>query len=184
MKYLLVILFVGVYSAHSQTLFKGLEYGMTKSEAKSEFRKNKEDYNDIDVGNGFKYRLYHQNFEYWEEDKLTAITFSPKGGAMGISYDNAVGYLNYSKSFFEALGYTVFFEPNYWNAPLNFKSKYGLLMESQDKTKMVQLFPTVTKAYGSNIYNVVLKLYEYDVYMKTWNQEHEVNQDKIENSGF
>ena len=45
---------------------------MTESEAKTEFKKNKNDYTTVDIGNGFLYRIYRQNFVF-DENKLVGV---------------------------------------------------------------------------------------------------------------
>ena len=170
-------------SGFSQTIYKGLDYGMSKDEAVDTFRADRDEYTTVDIGNGVKYRIYQQNFVY-EDDKLVGVVFNPKGAAFGQSYDEAVIYLDYTRSFLEGLGYTVFSEPEYWNAPLNFKSKYGLLMVNPDKTAVAQLYPTSTKAYNHTTFLVLLKLYNYDTFMK-WHEKEVANlEEKAENSGF
>ena len=65
MKKLIVLILIPFFSfGQSKSIFKGLEYGMTKSEAKKEFKKNKKDYTTVDIGNGFLFRIYQQNFLY------------------------------------------------------------------------------------------------------------------------
>jgi hypothetical protein len=61
--------------------YKGLYFGMTKSEAKSEFQKNKEEYTTAQIG-GFLYRLYTQNNKYDNQGRLFQIGFVAKGSGM------------------------------------------------------------------------------------------------------
>ncbi len=42
----------------SQSLFKGLEYGMSKKDVNMEFKKNKELYQLVDLGNGVTFQIY------------------------------------------------------------------------------------------------------------------------------
>lgn len=163
----------------SQEIYKGFEYGMTKDEAKSEFRENKDEYKTIDLGNGFVYRIYHQNFTF-ENGELVGITLTPKGSALGQSYESVVGYLEYSRAFFEKLNYTTFFEPEYWNGPENFSSKYGLLMVNPEKSKMVQIYPV--NAGGSLITR--MDIYNYNHFMNWYEEEKKRMEEKAENSGF
>ena len=61
------IIFTLALLAYNQYLvvnlyIKVLEFGMSKAEAKKEFKANKSDYITVDLGNGFLYRIYQQNF--------------------------------------------------------------------------------------------------------------------------
>jgi hypothetical protein len=170
-------------SAFSQTIFKGLEFGMTRDEAVDAFRADRDEYTTVDIGNNFKYRIYQQNFIY-EDGKLTGVNFRPKGSAFGQSYDEATSYLEHTRQFFENLDYEVFFEPEYWNAPQSFKSKYGLLMVNPEKTVMAQVYPTKTTAYNNTTYLVLIDLYNYDDFLKTYKNEEEKQQKIRESSGF
>jgi len=167
----LILLFGFLCQINAQTIFKGLEAGMTESQAKNEFKDNKDSYIDIQVGNGFDYRIYRQNFIFSSE-KLFGVVFSPKGAAMGQTYDNCVSYLNYSRGFLEKLGFSVFLEPEYWNAPMNFNSRYGLLMVNEDETVVAQLYPTNYDLYGRKHFLVKLELYNYEMYMDIYDKSH------------
>ncbi|MFC6858260.1 hypothetical protein [Zunongwangia atlantica] len=175
---LLSIAFVAL--ANGQAIFKGLEYGMSPESAKKEFRANKDDYKSVDLGNGFLYRIYQQNFQF-KDEKLVKVLMTPKGAALGQNYDSAKSYLEYSRAFFEDLNYEVFFEPEYWNGPQNFGSKYGLLLMNPDKTTMVQMYPV--KLQG-NTFIVNLEIYNYDQFMEWYKAEDDRMTEKAENSGF
>lgn len=181
--YISIMAIVFGLSASSQTIFKGLEYGMTADEAITEFKKNKDKYDAVDLGNGFVWRTFKRGFLY-DSDGLVGVSFNAKGGALGIGHDATTQYLEYTRAAFESKSYVLFFEPDYWQYPLNFSSKYGLLMSSPDKSIMVQLYPvTQGTAYG-NLYLPILKVMNYDWFMAQWDKGHEVNAEKIENSGF
>lgn len=161
-------------------IYEGFERGMTKDEAKDEFRDNKDKYKAVDLGNGWVWRLYHQNFIYDETDALTSVYFTPKGGALGVSYDNTVGYLEQTKLFFDNLGYEVIMKQDYWNAPHNFKGTYGLLMHDPDKKRVVQLFP----AKGGNVMIPNMIVHDYDWFMKALETQGEQMNEKAEATGF
>jgi len=167
----------------SQAIFKGLEAGMSKDEAVKEFRQNRDEYINIEVGNGFAYRIYQQNFEF-TDNKLDVILLSPKGSAMGQGYYEAVDWLDYTKTFFDKLNYREFYVPEYWNAPLNLRSKYGLLMHNPEKTVMLQLYPVNYNVGNSRSYLVKLQLYNYDQFMGWYEAEKEVQDVIAEKSGF
>lgn len=185
MKYFL--LYAGVVllcnSAIAQSIFKGLEYGMTQDEAVSAFRADRDQYTTVNIGNNFKYRIYQQNFIY-QNRKLIGVNFRPKGAALGQSYEDAVSYLEHTRQFFEDLNYELFFEPEYWNAPQNFNSKYGLLMVNPEKTVIAQVYPTKTTAYNSTSYLVMMDLYNYENFLKLYENEKLKQNEIKEKSGF
>lgn len=169
--------------AFSQTIFKGLNREMSKSDAKKEFKKNKSEYDNVDFGNGFVWRTFNQNFIF-DNGGLVGVLFSPKGALMGLSHDGATSYLEFSKAFFENKGYTVFLEPEYWQYPINFRSKYGLLMYDTDRTIMVQLYPYKGYASGKMYYTAYMKVLNYDWFMDEYEEQNEILEEKSENSGF
>ena len=169
--------------AFSQTIFKGLDYGMSPNEAKKEFKSNKSAYDSVDFGNGFVWRLFFQNFIY-ENNELVGVLFSPKGALFGVGHDATTSYLEFSRAFFEHKEYTVFFEPEYWQYPLNFNSTYGLLMCDKDKSIVVQLYPFTSGATGTTTYFPYMKVLNYDWFMKQYNNHVEILEEKSENSGF
>jgi len=183
MKYffLLFIFIVSVIS-NAQPIYLGLEYGMTKDQAILEFQQNKDKYNNIDLGNGFAWRLFKQNFIY-QNDSLVGLTFSPVGGAFGLSYDITVRYLNYTRDFFEKKGYTLIAENEYWNAPENFIAKgyaFGLLLANEDQTIIVHLYPYKFQ----DRYNAYFKVLNYDWFIKV-GELHKANvEEKQDNTGF
>jgi hypothetical protein len=93
--------------------------------------------------------------------------------------------LESAKEFFEKLGYEIFFQPEGWNEPKNYKSlrERGLLMFSSDKVKMVHIHPD---KFGLSIgYFIIIKLTNYDVFLKNYRTKE--NLEKVEfniDSGF
>lgn len=166
-----------------QTIYKGFETGMSEKEVKDEYKAHKDEYSEIDTGNGFFYRTYRNHMIY-SDGGLVGIKFMPKGSAMGLGYDNTVLYLDHTKDFLTSLGYEVFFEPEFWNAPLNFSSKYGLIMTNQDKTTVAHLYPIVMDTGAGKSYNMALAIFNYDQYMEWYNEAKEKKQETAENSGF
>lgn len=185
MKKLLLISVFAVMSSSlfAQSIFKGLEYGMSKTEAKKEYKTNKAEYDNVDFGNGFRWRAFHQNFIIVNND-LVGILFTTKGTLLGLSHDGATSYLEYSRAFFEKKGYTVFLEPEYWQYPVNFRSKYGLLMHDEDKSIVVQLYPGSGYANGTSVYFAYMKVLNYEWFMNEFQAQKEINEEKSENSGF
>jgi len=185
-KLLLLFVVLFVHNVHSQTIFKGLEYGMTKAEAKAEFKKNKADYTSIDIGNNFFYKT-NKASQLFENDKLVGIWFVPKGYTFGMGYDNCKLYLEYTRTFFEDLGYEVFLEEKWWNAPLNYEksgSKWGLVLNKPDKSVLVEMFPVAVKTGNTTGYYLNLKLWNYDTWVKNFESERGKQSSKIAESGF
>ena len=186
-KILIILFFSLIYQVNAQDLrqsiYKGLVFGMSKSEAKKEFKKNKATYTTVDIGNGFLYRIYQQNFIY-DNGKLVGVLFSPKGAGLGQSYDSAKSYLVHTRGFFEKLEYETFIDNEWWNAPLNYiksGSKWGLVLNKKDKSTIVQIFP---QSLGSNNYLVNLRIWHYDTWMGYFNTENKIQETKVDKSGF
>jgi hypothetical protein len=158
---------------------------MSKSEAKKEFKKNKDDYKTVDIGNGVLYRIYRQNFIY-KNNKLAAVTLNPKGSAFGMSYDLTRNYLTMTRSFFESLNYQTFIENKWYNAPINYlksSSKWGLVLNKEDKSTIVQMYP-MSMGAGSGSYLVKLIIWEYNTWMGFYDADAEVQKSKAKKSGF
>ena len=165
------------------SLFKGLNLGMSKKEAKAEYKANKSQYDNIDIGNGWVWRTSINNF-YIGKNGLEGIYFYQKGSLLsGLGYDNTVACLHMTKYFFENLGYEVFYENTYWNAPVNFSYSFGLIMVSSDKSKIAHIFPT-KDAGGNNNHTPGLILYEYNIFMESYNKRQENIDSKQKESGF
>ena len=183
---LLLLSIIFISNSYSQSIYKGLKYGMTESEAKTEFKKNKNDYTTVDIGNGFLYRIYRQNFVF-DENKLVGVLLAPKGSAMGMSYDSAKLYLSHTRGFFESLDYETFIENEWYDAPINYgKSggKWGLVLNKKDNSTFVQLYPINYQLSGKTVYLVKLMIWHYDTWLKWYNAENKVQENKKDNSGF
>ncbi|MDN3665637.1 hypothetical protein ACFFU1_16790 [Algibacter miyuki] len=156
---------------------------MTKTEAKKEFVKNRDQYITVDFTNNFYYRIYKQNFIFLD-DKLSCVVLSPKGYALGMGYDSAKNYLIHTRSFFEDLNYETFIDDEFWNAPINYirsGSKWGLVLYNPEKTKIIQMFPQELK---DHVYYVYLRVWNYDVWMNLYLDAQSVNSEKLKDSGF
>lgn len=183
MKKLLILLLIAPVFGYGQSIYKGLEYGMSETDAKKEFKQNKSTYISVDTGNGFLYRIYQQNFIY-DKNKLVGLLMTPKGAALGQSYDNCKSYLIHTRNFFESLGYETFIDNEWWNAPLNYTksgSKWGLVLNKKDKSTIVQMYPI---EISNNSYLVNLRIWHYDTWMDLYNKENEKQNLKVDNSGF
>lgn len=181
MKLFLTLIIIAAWVvASSQPIYKGLTYGMSKGEAKKEYKTNKALYDNVDLGNGFVWRLYTQNFIF-DGSKLSGVLFSPKGAAMGLSHKNTILYLEFTRAFFENKGYTLFFEPDYWQYPQNFISKYGLILVHPNKTNVVQMYPV---NIGSGTYTAALQVLNFDWFITYWDKGHKEIEEKQQNAGF
>jgi hypothetical protein len=182
---LVIVLFVSL-SLYSQSIYKGLEYGMTEDQAKDEFKSNKDTYKTVDLGNNFLYRIYRQNFVF-EKTSLVGVLFTPKGTALGMSYDSAKNYLIHTRGFFEDLGYQTFIDNEWWDAPLNYVSsgsKWGLVLTKPDKSIVVQFYPDSYELYGNTVYMVKLMIWNHDTWMGYYDKENKNQSNKVEDSGF
>lgn len=170
-------------NVYSQPIYLGLNYGMSKKEAKNEFKANNDLYSNVDIGNGFAWMAYQQNFIYGNEG-LVGVLFSPKGGALGLSHQNTISYLEFTRAFFEKLGYTLFFEPDYWQYPENFNSKYGLILVNPDKTVVVQMYPFKQAVLTPVTYTAYLKVLNYVWFMDEFEKENRALEMKQQSTGF
>jgi hypothetical protein len=82
-KSLILLSFLVTISSFSQNnnAILGINFGMTKSEVKKEFKSNKKEYKKIDLG-GYLWRYYYQNNSYDENGGLTFIKIIPVGGGL------------------------------------------------------------------------------------------------------
>jgi hypothetical protein len=182
-KSLFILAFLFALNGYGQAKFKGLNYGMSKSEAKKEFKANKDIYTKIDLGDGVLYRIYQQNFIY-DKDKLVGITFNPKGKALGQDLDNTVLYLTKTRSFFESIDFETYIENELWNAPVEYiksESKWGLALNKKDKTTMVQMFPMELQ---KDSYLVKLVLWHHETWVGYVEAEEKRQKDRADKSGF
>ena len=185
MRTLIIILLIAplISFGQSTSLFKGLNLGMSKKEAKKEYKTNKASYDNIDIGNGWIWRTNSVNF-YYGKKGLEGIYFYQKGSLLsGIGYDNTVNCLIMTKQFFENLGYTEFYKNEWWNAPRNFSSAYGLILVSSDKAKIAHIFPSKDSG-GNNVDTPGLILYDHGIFMDSYNKRKEAINEKQKESGF
>lgn len=184
---ILTIIFISSLSVKSQDnscLYENLCVGMTKKEAKKEYKTHKEKYTNIDIGNGWVYRTDLYNLRFTPEKGLIGIYFFLQNTKLsGVGYQNTKNGLDMTRQFFEKLGYTVFYENRYWNYPLNFASNYGLLMVDKNKTKVVHLFPSHPPG-NFNEHTPGLILTDYDTFMAAYEQIQESINEKQKKTGF
>jgi len=154
------------YSQKGVKLYKDLIEGMSVKDAKKMMKKNKEDYNSVSFGNGFTWTIKKTGLmqKSKKSDYLFGVWLWPKGTLLsGLGYDATRNYLDNAGSFFEERGYTKVIKNDWWNAPLNFRDggyKYGYVLESADKTRVVHIFPTyVATMAGETAPNAFIKLF-------------------------
>ena len=97
----------GIVSAQNVKAYKNLYFGMTKQEAKTEFKTNKDSYTTAQIG-GFEYRLYVQNNKFDQFGGLNQIGFVAKGsGLTGVFEAEAKDRLRDLIKFAKANNYTT-----------------------------------------------------------------------------
>jgi hypothetical protein len=177
-------------TSYSQiSLYKEINDGMDKSTALSIYKKNKTEYKEINLGNGFVYTINRMGgIGVDENDKVRTITMWPKGTALsGLGWQGTVNYLNHTRSFFEQKGYEILLENPYWNAPLNFNASgyvYGLVMVNSDGDKVVHIFPVEMMLMESKIYNSYIVLTTKDYWDKSMNKRKEKFVSETTNTDF
>lgn len=183
MKSILIVFFL--FSCNilfSQSIYRGLNFGMSEKDAKSEFKNNKSFYDNVDLGNGFIWRSYHQNF-FYSNDSLVGLLFQPKA-IFGVGHDGTVSYLEFTRAFFENKNYTVFIESEYWQYPENFKSSYGLVLINPDSTTVVHLYPYKNSITNPSSYFPVMKVLNYSFFMRDFHNRNKILDQKQSNTGF
>jgi hypothetical protein len=157
MKKLLILglMFGLTIKLNAQTkLYKGIYDGMNHKSAINEFKENKDDYSEVNLGNGFIYTINRMGgIVANEKNEVKTITMWPKGSALTpVGYQLTINYLNHSRSFFIKQGYSVMLENPNWNLPMRFNDAgyvYGLVLLSPEKDRVVHLFPTKQLVLGS-----------------------------------
>ena len=126
-----------IYSQTGVKLIGGLYSGMSKTEAKSEFKSNKDTYINVELG-AFKYRIYQQNFKF-DKNGLIMVAMQPKGTGLGTSISRGKSIFNDLLKFLTANGYQQegmnTNSGNYFQFDVN--GEYELVNE--DKTKYIKI---------------------------------------------
>ncbi|WP_422105576.1 hypothetical protein [Winogradskyella sp.] len=186
MRKLAIILFSFFVLSASQeeklTLFKGLYYGMPIKEAKKEHKNNKDEYINVDLGDGVIWELRRGGLVK-QDNKLVVLVMQPKGFTFGMNNEEGEIYLKKTRLFFEEKGYTLISEPEYWDVPLLFSpyNKMGLLLGNEEKGLMIELRP-VKITEGSYVVN--MGIYNLDDYKKAQEAEKEAKEKTKKKSGF
>lgn len=139
---LIIFLYPIILFSQEPPLYKGLIYKMPINDAKKEFRKNKDEYKTISLGNGVDWKMYAMNFAVNQNNELVGLNLN-SGSMFGDSPETTDLFIRQTRNFFEELGYTVVYEPEYWDTAVLFseQNKYGLLLHNPEKTIMVSLRP-------------------------------------------
>lgn len=166
----------------SQSLYKGLVYDMSKKEAYKEFKRNKAEYTNIQLGNGVAWRMYKQNFHFYN-DVLKGIILTPKGGALGMSNSNGEVYLNNTYKFLRGKGYSVLRKPEYWNIPILFDqhNTYGIVLVNPDKTTTIELRP---RRLSYDKCTILMVINNYQNFISGVNIENKIVKEQQSNTGF
>jgi len=153
MKKLILFTFLISYSISAQNLYKGFNVGMTKKEAKSEFKKNKNQYIAAKLGS-YEYRLYTQNNVY-DDGGLTMIRFTPKGYGLGMMPEDAKLYFTDMIRLLENTGFSADGTNVNSGRYKEFKVGNNYVFHNKEKGKSIYL---AVVAYGKNsvILNVMV----------------------------
>ncbi len=151
------------FNTRAQSIFKGLKYGMSQTQANAEFKTHKKNYTNLDIGDDYIYRTYKQDFIF-EDNKLVGIIFSPRGSAFGQSYKSSKNYLLQTKDYLERLGYVSLIQNTYWNDPLEFiktGEEQGLVMH-KNKSTIAQLLTTQNDTNYNSAFIIKLIFWNYN----------------------
>ena len=143
--------------AQDDNVLFDIKFGMTKSEIKKIFKKDKEKYTKIDLG-GWLWRYYYQNNGYDETGGLTQIKLNPVGGGLyGLRETDA-------RIVFKAL-VRLLIKQGYTNDDINTNSDNSLefkiaevyILSNKEKNRNVYIG---LPPYGDNVYvNCVIGKY-------------------------
>ncbi len=164
--YILLYLFFSLFifqNTRAQSIFKGLSYGMTQTRANEEFKKYKEKYTNLDIGDDYVFRTYKQDFIF-DNNKLVGVVFTPRGSAFGQSYKSSKNFLTQARDYLERLGYERLIEETYWNDPVEFiktGGEKGLIMHL-NKTVIAQLLPTQNDTNYNTAFIIKLIFWNYN----------------------
>jgi len=180
----LILIFNSISAQERPALFKGLLRGMTKKEVRAEYKANKTEYTNVDIGDGWVYKTDVINTFYDQEKGLSGIYFFLNNSLLyGVGYKNTVNGLEMTRTFFESIGYTTFYENEFWNAPASYSSVYGLILVDKTKTKVAHLFPTKSVGLDSD-YTPGLILFDYDIFMRGYKAVQEQRKETQKKTGF
>jgi len=157
---LLLLLSTIAYSQEGVKLIGGFYSGMSKKEAKVEFKENKDTYINIQLGSPvYKYRMYIQNHEY-DENGLVMVGFTPKGTGLGMLESSGKDYFRDLVEFLLAQGYVAeganVNNDNYFE----FSNDNSWYLVNKDKTKQIKIFTMPYLSAGMISFNVWIGLYD------------------------
>lgn len=165
---------------------------MSVKAARKMMKKNKKDYQDVAFGNGFMWTIRTSSLisRTRKDDYLYGVWMWPKGSLLsGIGYDAARGYLENAGRFFEERGYKEVIRNQWWNAPRNFLSggyKYGLVLASDDNTRIVHIYPSEIMLMDGKTKNetAYIKIFSKGAWDEMMNIEDERKQKDTKDTDF
>ena len=165
-------MFIGTFLMNAQegtVIYKGFYEGMSKKKTLSEYEKNFSKYTSIVFNEGPRWEVSTEGFSYNEYNLLYGIDLTPMRENNDLSsYDFTRRCLVLAKEFIENEGFEVFYEPDYWNAPEEFNSFWGLIMINEKKKLAAHFFPSKSNILtkGKPIYKAHLRMISYEPFIK------------------
>lgn len=139
-----------------KVIYKGFKTGMTKSEAKKEFNRDKTAYQHINLENGGNYSVIPNLYSYDKNDKIIGIFLGLDGTAKNKSA--TTDYFDNAKAFFEKHGYKFSFTPVS-------SRMYHVVMTNTEKNTIVEMQTTVGGL--PLFYFITIRILNYDEFVKT-----------------
>ena len=143
--------------SQNESAILGINFGMTKSETKKEYRSDKKKYKKINLG-GYLWRYYYQNNTYNDYGGLTTIKLIPVGGGFyGLPETDARLVFKSLVRLLVSRGYEKDSINNKSNNYLEFKIGETYLMSNKKIGKNIYIgLPPIS----SNVYlNIVIGIY-------------------------
>ncbi len=136
-------------------LYGAFTFNMPFQEALLELKQNKKKYQNIVLGGGTSYAIRRASFKR-KNDRVYSLTLTSK---KTLNLNQASGYLNKSRSYFEKAGYTVVYADKHWSEPLlRDPQKPCIRLVNEDKNLLIEMEPIGQGA----IYNIYVTYYSYD----------------------
>ena len=149
--FILFLIFTTSLSAQDKTniAIGNITWGMTKSNIKKEFKKNKKLYTNYQLGN-FLYRYYYQNNTYDKNGGVDYVKLVPKGGGLyGLPDVQARMVFKDLVSMIESTGFNVKGSKTVDSGGLEYTVGEVYSFESLEKNKIVHIALTQN---GQNVY--------------------------------
>ena len=187
MKHIILTILLAFSSqlSQAQSIFKGLTYGMSREEAKAEYKANKSDYKGVKIDPYLSYNMFVKNMGFNENEQLSMVFFSPWYNGGPIPTDKATHCLNTTMEFFASLGYEIFYEGENWNYPEIYNGDLGLVMKNSDGTTMILMYPDPYKKPDGEIQQSIrLEVWNHTEFMRIWDLQQAQKEKLKQESGF